>query len=421
MAGDQDLTIHQHQRPKRTGLRRELIWGLVIVVLALTLRLIYQLEIRAHPLSRHLFLDPAFYHHWAQAICAGDWLSRWQGIFYANPLYPYFLALIYTIAGQTILGVKLLQSILGASLCLMIAVIGRRIFDRPTGIVAGLMAAFYAPFIFYEGTLTIATLGLFLSVLPILLIVTGSRLSGGRSLGAGLAWGFRALARFDASFLAVPAWLLTLKTGRSVRRRVLLALLFCLGICAAVLPTTIRNYTIGGKPVAITAHGGETFYAGNNPRANGTYTPERGVRPGTEYEHEDFRQIASRRAGRWMTLDESSSYWMRQAFSFIRQHPGQWLRLELRKLLLFWGPREIPDNRNFHYFRQFSKILRLPLVNFVILCPLALLGLVVALPIWRRCLLLYLQILLSMLSVLLFFVSSRLNSFSPPSGGPKAT
>jgi Flp pilus assembly protein TadD len=131
------------------------------------------------------------------------------------------------------------------------------------------------------------------------------------------------------------------------------------------------------------------------------------VRPGTEYEHEDFRRLASRQLGRELTLAEASSYWMEQAVDYIRRHPLPWLRLELRKLVLFWHPREIPDNRNFHFFKRYSAVLRFPLVNFAVLAPLALAGMVVALGTWRRSFLLYLQVLLSMLSVLLFFVSSR--------------
>jgi len=92
---------------------------------------------------------------------------------------------------------------------------------------------------------------------------------------------------------------------------------------------------------------------------------------------------------------------------YIGRHPWQWIRLELRKLWLFCQPREIPDNRNFHYFRQHSSILRLPLITFAVLGPLAVLGLAAALKTWRRSLLLYLQVILSTLSVLLFFISSR--------------
>jgi len=403
VAGDQNLNIIPEGRPSR----RVLIWGLAIFLLALALRFINQWEVKDHPLTRQLFLDPALYDRWAQAIAAGDWLSRAQGIFYANPLYPYFLAAIYSVLGHSILAVAIVQSILGSGLCLMLFLIGRRVFGHACGVLAGLMAALYAPFIFYESTVKIATLGLFLSALSILVLITGPRPGPGRSLAGGLVWGLRALARLDATVLAAIAWLLGAKDGGRLRRRISLALLFCLGVMVVILPVTVRNVVVGGKFVLITAHGGETFYAGNNPLATGIYSPAPGVRPGTDYEHEDFRRLASQRAGRELTLAESSGYWLHQALDDIRSHPGQWLRLEGRKLLLFWRSWEIPDNRDFHYFKKCSQVLRLPLFNFAIVAPLALLGLAVGVRTWRRSFLLYLQVFFSMLSVLLFFVSSR--------------
>ena len=398
----------RHNDPRTpAGSRAEVYLIPAILLIALALRLIFQWEVRDHPLSRQLFLDPAFYDGWARSIAAGDWLSRSQGIFYGNPLYPYFLALIYTLFGRSLFIVKVIQSLLGTVTCLMLILIGRRIFDRTTGLLAGLLAALYAPFIFYEGTITIATVGLFLSVLSALWLVSASPPGYRSALAGGLSWGLRALARFDATVLAGPGWLLGHPGRSSRRRRIALVLVFAAGVAAVILPVTARNLIVGGRPVAITAHGGETFYGGNNPRATGIYSPAPGVRPGTEYEHEDFRRLASRRLGRELTMAESSSYWFARALDYIRRHPGQWLRLELSKLRLFCQPREIPDNRNFHYFRRHSRILSLPLATFVLLGPLAALGLTVALRTWRRSLLLYLQVILSTLSVLLFFVSSR--------------
>lgn len=405
MASAKDLRTFSGFETKGSLHRKNLAWGLAIFSIAFVLRFLYQWEVKGHPLSRQLFLDPAFYDRWARAIAAGDWLG--QGVFYANPLYPYFLALIYRCFGYSLFLVKLFQSVLGGLTCWMVALIGRRVFDRTTGILAGLMGALYAPFIFYEGTLTISTLGTFLCLLTVALLLRGEQTGPWRSFGAGAVWGLRALARFDLTFLAAVVWLLAHRGERTFHRRLMLAALFCLGVTVVILPVTARNFFVGGKLVAITAHGGETYYGGNNPWASGTYAPPLGVRPGPEYEHEDFRRLASKKLGRELSLSESSSYWLGQAMAFIKDHPGRYLRLQLRKLLLFWGPREIPDNRNYHFFRRFSTVLRLPLLNFGILSPIALLGLILELRNWRRSLLLYLQIFLSMISVLFFFVLAR--------------
>jgi hypothetical protein len=46
---------------KGNRIRWDLLWGLAIFFIALALRFLFRLEIKDHPLSRQLFLDPAFY------------------------------------------------------------------------------------------------------------------------------------------------------------------------------------------------------------------------------------------------------------------------------------------------------------------------------------------------------------------------
>ena len=47
-----------------------------------------------------LVVDSQAYHNWAGQIAAGDWVGH--GVFYQAPLYPYFLAVIYKIAGPSV-------------------------------------------------------------------------------------------------------------------------------------------------------------------------------------------------------------------------------------------------------------------------------------------------------------------------------
>lgn len=56
-------------------------------------------------------------------------------------------------AGDQILGIKWAQAVLGIVNCLLIWRLGLAFFGQATGVVAGLMAAFYGPFIYYGGQL----------------------------------------------------------------------------------------------------------------------------------------------------------------------------------------------------------------------------------------------------------------------------
>ncbi len=71
----------------------------------------------------------------------GDWIG--SGVFFHAPLYPYFLGLLYATFGRSLLLIKVLQILLGGLACLLIAETGRNLISRKTGLIAGLLAAFY--------------------------------------------------------------------------------------------------------------------------------------------------------------------------------------------------------------------------------------------------------------------------------------
>ena len=69
------------------------------LLLALALRLLYLADVSGQPFFTAPIVDQASYDRWAAAIAAsGDWLG--QEPFYQDPLYPYFLAVIYKIFGR---------------------------------------------------------------------------------------------------------------------------------------------------------------------------------------------------------------------------------------------------------------------------------------------------------------------------------
>jgi len=119
-----------------------------IVALAAVLRLAYTLGSRTSPFFDHLDLDTKFYDSWARRIAAGDWVGH--DVFFMGPLYPYFLGLVYKVFGPSLLAAKLVQSIVGALTAGVVYLLGREVFGAAVGVVAGLLAALYIPFIFTD-------------------------------------------------------------------------------------------------------------------------------------------------------------------------------------------------------------------------------------------------------------------------------
>src|SRR5207247_9027936 len=85
--------------------------ALVIFAVAFTLRIVHIWQMRNAPFFTLLMGDARGYDEWAQRIAGGDWIGR-DG-FYQAPLYPYFLASIYWIAGRSPALVRIAQALLG--------------------------------------------------------------------------------------------------------------------------------------------------------------------------------------------------------------------------------------------------------------------------------------------------------------------
>src|SRR5206468_4150323 len=94
-------------------------WLVATVALATMLRAAHVLSLRATPWFDHLVVDPEYYDEWARRIAAGDWLG--DRPFYMDPLYPYFLGVIYRLCGRDLLLVRLVHVALQRADVLLLA------------------------------------------------------------------------------------------------------------------------------------------------------------------------------------------------------------------------------------------------------------------------------------------------------------
>src|SRR6476660_2755273 len=132
---------------------------------ALLVRLLHVWQIRRAPFFDVLIGDARGYDAWARRLAAGDWIGR--DVFYQAPLYPYFLGVIYAVAGRSLLLVRLIQAVVGACSCVLLGVATRRFISPRAGLAAGLALALYAPAIFFDGLLQKSVLDLFFIALTL--------------------------------------------------------------------------------------------------------------------------------------------------------------------------------------------------------------------------------------------------------------
>ena len=366
-----------------------------VFLAALGARLYYLHQLRETPLFAQLRLDPLYYVEWGRRIAAGDWLSGTEA-FEQSPLYAYILAGIFRAAGEGLLAPRLVQAVAGSLTCLVVFYIGRRLLGRSAGLAAGLLAALYAPGIFYDGMVMKTAWAVLLAAGMTLALVASEGSRRSMLFTAGLLLGLASLVRDNlillspilAIWLAADTRIRGQMTRGWIRESAARVAFFAAGLALAIAPVAARNMAVSGEPVLLTAGGGEVFYIGNNPEADGRYSPPPFVRATGGLEHEDFRAEAARRLGHPVSRSEASAYWLSEGIGWIRAHPREYVALLDRKFLIFVNAYELPDNQSFEHHRRFVPALR-GLPTWALLFPLAAAGFVMCLRRWRDLLPLY--------------------------------
>lgn len=380
-----------------------------VFAVALAVRVLHVWQISAGPFFALPMGDAADFHAWALELAGGEWLG--EGVFYRAPLYPYFLGAVYALLGSDPLVLRLVQAVVGATACATLALAARRLFSPRAGLVAGLILAFYAPAIFFDGIIQDSVLDLlFASILLWLLAEIVHRSRPLLWLLAGVTLGAAVLTRENAAVLAAPILLwLFLQRRMPARRRLRLAALFVLGGAALMAPVAVRNKIVGGELHLTTFNVGANLFIGNNPEADGYSRPLRAGRDNFRFEKLDAIQIAERARGRKLAPSEVSAYWTDRALDYMRSQPIDWLRLMARKSFLVWNATEVADTEDQYTYADWSWPLRLSgyVLHFGVIAPLALLGVWITWPDRRRLWLFYVMPITYMASVVLFFVFAR--------------
>jgi tetratricopeptide (TPR) repeat protein len=230
-----------------------------------------------------------------------------------------------------------------------------------------------------------------------------------------MLFGIGSLGRPNLFLLLIPgaaAWFL-IRTAAS-RRGWTAAASVLIGSAAILILPALYNGVRTGRFVPVTSHGGINFYIGNRPESSGVYSPPPGMRADMRGLVEDARKTASEMAGREMSDQDASRYWLSRAFDNISEEPGEWAGLMLRKLALFWNGEEIPDVIDISFYREECPVMKLLFVPFSLISVLAIAGLIFVYAGGRNRGVFTLFIAAAVFSVIIFFVNSRYRIPSVP-------
>jgi Tfp pilus assembly protein PilF len=375
--------VKRYPAPGRGATKR--VWLLLAVLaLGLGLRTANLADISDSPFFTRPVIDGQAYDRWALAITGRadnpQAKAAAGGPFFQDPLYPYFLALIYSVFGHSYWAVYLIQLLLAAVFPLLVYDTARRLFDWRAGIAAAAMAALYKPLIFYESQIEKTALAVFLSALFLWLFVRclaphpHSRPPRPASfalllwpLSAGIVLGLAALTRAN-TLLFAPLLPLALAFGPQAKcrkSRIRTGAAGLLGVLLVVAPVSIRNSLLTREFTLTTTQAGQNLYIGNSQyNTTGQFEAPPWVRATPEFEQPDFAEYARKAANRELSPGQVSRFYVRATLDWMKTRPRDFARLLWRKTVLYFNNFEVPDNQDIYFFSRYSWVLRLPLLSF---------------------------------------------------------
>ena len=361
---------------------------LAVFALVFALRGAALASLLATPLaSWHLWTetDEHGYVEWSARLAAGNWADapayrayfnwqreygppetweRWyqKNAYYAGPLYPYGLAMLWKLFGSPFLPTRLLQLLLACLAAAAVAAAVQRLGEdflrmskrgeepgdggpsRAAGwcaVGAGVLYGAYGPLVFHDFFLyrdgPVAHLSTLLVALPMVL-------GGGAGFALGLLGGAAILMKQTVLPLALfSLYSLSKKSespgGAQRRRRVFLFGLLGLAIPLGVLAA--RNISAGVPPLTFDTRQAIGLVWGNGFGADATTNPPPGM-----------KGILEEAGG-------STSKTARLVLAGYREQPLELPKLFLKKFATFFNRFEVPDNANWYFFRDRLKILRM--------------------------------------------------------------
>lgn len=206
----------------------------------------------------------------ARHLVAGD---GYVSVSYrANPILPAYLAGVFAVFGESYPAARAGQAVMGALTCMLVAATGMRVLGIAVGTIAGLMLAVYLPHVYLSGV--------FYAECMFTLLIASTVYAAVRGLDAArpLPWLVTTGVSFALTTLSRPIFLaylpflvaaLVYGSRGAVSRRLVMATTLVVATMLGILPWTIRNYLVLGRPVLVSTGFGTKLWQGNNEGAVG--------------------------------------------------------------------------------------------------------------------------------------------------------
>lgn len=232
------------------------------------------------------------------------------------PGYAFFLGIIYMIFGHSHPTVWIMQSIIGAFVCVLIFFIGNRLFDHRVACISAVISAICFNLVIYSAMLYSETVFLFLLLLCFIYFYKADALN--QNLKYSLSGILAGLSVLTRPIILAPFLFFSLIT---FKKNIKGAILFLFPVVLFISLWIARNYYIYKHLIPICSGMGEIFWDGHHLKANGEYTMPEGVPDNLPIQE-------------YIKIDNLGYL---KGLGFITKYPIKTAFLELRKFSLFFS------------------------------------------------------------------------------------
>jgi 4-amino-4-deoxy-L-arabinose transferase-like glycosyltransferase len=366
----------------------------------------------------YLVTDPIIFYkypYFSEQIAQGKDIG--ERLVDISPLYLSLNLLSYYVYGTNWEALVLIQIIIGSLNCVLIYIIGAKVFNKTVGIISALLAMFYSNLTLIDLTLEPEAILIFFNSLIVLVALKAVEAVSARKQSAlwlltGLLMGLSIITKPNSLLVSAGVLIWLWLKATAINLRVKWSLVMLAGVIVVVAPVAIRNYVKFNDFVLVTADGGKVFFHGNGPGADGmgmAGLPHQGfIEEGSkepDYAHVLFRKHARLASGKNLKPSECASFWVRTTLSHIKSNFPSWLYLELKKFCFFGKGYEAHDIDS--NYKNYLALCGKPLIGFGVIALFGVIGMALSLGRIRRAFLLYWMILTYFATVMIFFASSR--------------
>ncbi|MBM3254097.1 MAG: glycosyltransferase family 39 protein [Candidatus Omnitrophica bacterium] len=239
----------------------------LILLLAFILRVIFCFAVPI-PIDK----DSSGYNTLALNLISGYGLSydKVNPTLFRGPVYPLFLAGIYSIFGYNPMAARIIQSLLGMITCMIFFYLARLYINESLSCQVLTTIAFHPVLIALSSSLLSELLFTLLLGLSVIVLTNAfSKQSKLFYFLSGLLFGITALTRSITAYFVLFLLFTQLIFNKNKKLILNHICLFLCGQLLIIIPWTVRNYAVSGKFCPVATGGGIALWLG-------TYTPGRG-------------------------------------------------------------------------------------------------------------------------------------------------